>query len=437
MTVEAGVIHALGREFRARYPDDAANALERRPLEDVVRVFEEDADAASLLGRIDPYVATRVLEELSDRAARRVLLATDLSRSALLLARLDPPLRDARLALLDKRAADELRELMAYPADTAGALMDPRVTAFRVGTTVEEAETRLRMLRQRELGSIYLIDREQRVVGMIPLGELAIARPDQRLDELVRGAPLTADAFATREEIVDFLEQRQLASLPVVDAQNRLVGVIRNQALIAAAEREVSADIQTMVGASKDERALSSVGFAVRRRLGWLEINLATAFFAAFIVAIFQDTIARVTALAVLMPVVAGESGNSGMQAVAVTLRGLALREVSLRHWPRLLLKEAGVGLLNGLAVALVTGAGVYLWSRSVPLALVISASMLVSLVVAGVSGTSIPMVLKALGQDPAQASSIFLTTITCGMGLLSFLGLATIFVRFLVDIGP
>ncbi len=437
MSAEAQLIRALGREFRARHPDEAAHALEQRPMEEVVRVFEDDPDAAPLLGRLDPDVATRVLEDLSDDAARRVLLVIDRSRSATLLAGLEQSVRDARLALVDRRVAEEVRELMSYPPDSAGALMDPRVTAFRAGTTVAEAEARLRALRQRELGGIYLIDSEGRLVGAIPLGELAIALPEQRLDELVRGAPAAANAFATREEIVDFFGQRRLASLPVVDAHERLVGVIRNQALIAAAEQEVSADIQTMVGTSKDERALSRVPFAVRHRLPWLQINLATAFFAAFVVGLFQDTIARITALAVLMPVVAGESGNSGMQALAVTMRGLALREVRLVHWPRIVLKEIGVGMLNGVAVALVTGAGVYLWSRSLPLALVISGSMLISMTIAGISGASIPMLLKAAGQDPAQSSSIILTTITCGIGLLSFLGLATIFAGFLVGIGP
>ncbi len=437
MSVEVGVIRALAREFRARHPEDAARALERRPLEDVVRVFEEDPDAAQLLGRLDPDIATRALEEISDDAARRALLATDLSVSAMLLARLEPSLRDARLALLDRRAADQLRELMAYPPDTAGALMDPRVTTFHADATVAEAETRLRLLRQRELGSIYLLDRDGHLVGAIPLGELAIARPEQRLDELVRAAPASANAFATREEIVDFLSSARHASLPVVDAENRLVGVIRNQALFAAAEQEVSADIQTMVGVSKDERALSRVPFAVRQRLPWLQINLATAFFAAFIVGLFQGTIAQITALAVLMPVVAGQAGNSGSQALAVTMRGLALREVRLRHWPRLVIKEMGVGILDGVAVAIVTGAGVYLWSRSLPLAVVISVSMLISMTIAGISGASIPMLLKAAGQDPAQSSSIILTTITCAVGLLSFLGLATLFASRLVDIGP
>jgi magnesium transporter len=210
------------------------------------------------------------------------------------------------------------------------------------------------------------------------------------------------------------------------------VGVIRNDVLVAAAQQEASADLQKMVGGSTDERALSPATFAVKRRLPWLQINLATAFLASAVVALFQGTIARYTALAVLMPVVAGQSGNTGMQSLAVTLRGLALREVRIRHWPRISLKEVAAGALNGIAVALVTAVGVYFWSHSLGLTLVIGVSMVGSMVIASVAGASVPMVLTALKQDPAQASSVILTTVTdCG-GFFSFLGLATVLSRLL-----
>jgi magnesium transporter len=174
------------------------------------------------------------------------------------------------------------------------------------------------------------------------------------------------------------------------------------------------------------------VSFAVRQRLPWLEINLATAFLAAFVVGIFEGTIAQFTALAVLLPVVAGQSGNSGMQALAVTMRGLALREVRLSHWPRLILKEAGVGIVNGLAVAATTMLGVYLWSQSLGLTLVIGSAMVMAMILAGLAGASIPLIMKAFGQDPAQSSSIILTTVTDCSSFLSFLGLATLFLHFL-----
>ncbi|HEX9579471.1 MAG TPA: magnesium transporter, partial [Gemmatimonadales bacterium] len=205
------------------------------------------------------------------------------------------------------------------------------------------------------------------------------------------------------------------------------VGVIRNDVLVKATEQEATADIQAMTGASRDERALSPAPFAVRRRLPWLQINLATAFAASAVVGLFEDTIAKYTALAVLLPVVAGQSGNTGMQALAVTLRGLALREIRLRHWPRVAIKELAAGAMNGVAVALVTSLGVYVWSDSIGLATVIGVAMIGSMVIASIAGASVPMVLTSLGLDPAQASAVVLTTVTdCG-GFFSFLGLATV----------
>ncbi len=182
-----------------------------------------------------------------------------------------------------------------------------------------------------------------------------------------------------------------------------------------------------MVGAGREERALSPPQFAVLKRLPWLEINLATAFLAASVVGLFESTIAKFTALAVLMPVVAGQAGNSGAQALAVTMRGLALREISTRHWFRVLFKEANVGVINGIAIALTTGVGTFVWSRSWGLALVISLSMVLSMVLAGIAGAVIPIALTRLGYDPAQSSTIVLTTVTDVSGFMSFLGIATL----------
>jgi len=213
----------------------------------------------------------------------------------------------------------------------------------------------------------------------------------------------------------------------VTDFEGRIVGVIRHESLMAAAQAEATADVQTMVGASKDERALSKVSFAVRRRLPWLQVNLGTAFLAAAVVGLFEGTIAQFTALAVLLPVVAGQSGNTGSQALAVTMRGLALREIRGRHWLRVSMKEAAAGAINGVAVALVTALAVYMWSDSAGLTAVIAVAMVTSMAIAGLAGASIPMILERLGQDPAQASSIVLTTVTDVVGFFSFLGLATI----------
>jgi len=218
----------------------------------------------------------------------------------------------------------------------------------------------------------------------------------------------------------------------VLNHAGRFIGVIRQSELMAAVEEETSLDIQTMVGASPDEKALSRPWFAVKKRLPWLQINLLTAFLAAAVVGMFESTIAKFTALAVLLPVVAGQSGNAGAQALAVTMRGLVLREISLRHWPAMVWKESATGLVNGVAVALTCGIGVYFWSGSLGLVYIIAIAMVVSMVAAGLAGALVPILLRRFGQDPATASSIILTTVTDVVGFFSFLGIATVFAGML-----
>lgn len=232
--------------------------------------------------------------------------------------------------------------------------------------------------------------------------------------------------------MVEILQREPISVLPVVNHAGRFLGVIRQAELMSAVEEETSVDIQTMVGASPDEHALSRPWFAIRKRLPWLQVNLFTAFLAASVVGFFESTIAKFTALAVLMPMVAGQSGNAGGQALAVTIRGLALREITLRHWPRMVWKESAAGLVNGLAVAATAGIGVYLWSGQLALMAVFCAAMVISMAAAGLAGALVPMILRRFGQDPATASAIFVTTTTDIVGFFSFLGLATLFAGML-----
>jgi len=429
--LELETLRALNGEYLRHHPEEVAAFLNERSPEDTALLLARAPTpmaAAQILERLNPRVAADVLALLDDVLVRAMLAVANPARAAPIIGGLDPAAREAQLARLDERAAQQIRELLAYPADSAGALMDPRISAFGPDTTVEGALRKMRTFKEKELGSIYLMDGQGRLAGAVPLGEIATAEPDTQLKDLIRGEPVSVFVHASREDVVKALDERRVATLPVVDHDGKLIGVIRYRTLVAAAEAEASMGIQTMVGVGKEEHALSRVGFAVRQRLPWLEINLATAFAAAFVVGLFEGTIAQFTALAVLMPVVAGQSGNSGMQALAVTMRGLALREVRPTHWPRLIWKEAGTGIINGFACAVVTSVAVYFWGHSVGLAFVIGAAMVIAMSISGMAGAAVPLVMKALGQDPAQSSSIVLTTITDISGFMSFLGLATIF---------
>jgi magnesium transporter len=379
-----------------------------------------------VLSRLAPDCAADALARIDPDLARPVLSLLDPARGAALLARLDEEARERYVVALEPYLAREIRELIEYPSDSAGHLMDTRVTGFRLSDTVEDALRRMRGLRDRRIHYVFLIDEEGRLIGSVAVQDLALASPEDHLGTLVGGAPACVQATASREEVLEELTTRRVSSLAVVDYDGRLLGVIRHNELVTAVQEEASVDIQTMVGASRDERALSPPLFAVRKRLPWLEVNLATAFLAAAVVGLFEETIAKYTALAVLLPVVAGQSGNTGAQALAVTMRGLALREIRARHGLRVALKEVLAAALNGLAVGVTTALAVYVWSGSAGLMLIIGISMVISMILAGLSGALIPIVLTALRQDPAQSSSIILTTVTDVAGFFSFLGIAT-----------
>jgi len=233
--------------------------------------------------------------------------------------------------------------------------------------------------------------------------------------------------------VLILMRRHRFLALPVVDADGRLIGVIKHDEALRAGQLEAFEDLQKMVGAGGDERALSPVSTVVKRRLPWLYVNLVTAFAAAAVVGIFEGVIQKVTALAVLLPIVSGQGGNTGAQALAVVMRGLALREIVTGAAKRVMVKEILAGLLNGVAIAVVTSAAVWVWSRNVGITLVIGLAMIVNMVVAGLSGAAIPICLRALKRDPAQSSSIFLTTVTDVVGFASFLGFAAIFMSLLI----
>jgi magnesium transporter len=422
-------ILALDRKFLLDHPWEAAQKVEMLDPEAVAAELASQPAPAllPLFRRLAPAAAGRVLESLPRTLALSVLAELLPTETVLILGTLDDQTTQALVEGLDPAIGAEIRELMSYPVDSAGRLMDTRVESFRTSMTARAALDALRRSRARTARSLFLVDEQNRLVAKVGIQEVAVAEPEQPLEQLARPVVASVHPLTPRDDVVEIVESRRLADLPVTDLDGRLVGVIYHSSLIQAMQEDLSADIQMMSGASPDERALSPPLFAVRKRLPWLQINLLTAFLAAAVVGLFESTIAKYTALAVLLPVVAGQSGNSGAQALAVTMRGLVLREITPRQWLGVTLKEAGVGLVNGIAVAVTCGIGVYLWSRSTGLVLVIMISMVLAMVIAGLAGAIVPIVLKRLGQDPAQSSSIILTTVTDVAGFFSFLGIATL----------
>ena len=422
---------ALADTFIDQFPQETTEALELAPVTEIVELLQTQSPerAARILSRISTTLATTALQQLKPNQTRRVLAAMDPVHAAVLLSSLDSESRELQLDNLDAGLARELRDLMSYPEASAGRLMQPRAPSIPARLTVKQVLNRLRRFPPRDTAVLVVTDDSGKLLGLVDLVDVVHADPGTRLETLMHiTTPVRVNALTPREEIIDLFSRYRLRLLPVVDIEDRLLGVIRQSAVIQASQEEAATDLQAMVGVSRNERALSSPVSAMRKRLPWLNINLLTAFLAAAVVGLFENTIAQFTALAVLLPVVAGQSGNTGAQALAVIMRGLALREIQLRHSQRVLLKEILAGTLNGIAIAIVTGLGVLIWSKSIGLALIIAAAMVISMALAGLSGAAIPLVLTRLGQDPAQSASIILSTVTDIVGFFSFLGLATLF---------
>jgi magnesium transporter len=415
--------------FFTEHPAQAAATLEARSVKDVAALLASvpGPRVAPVLERLNAQVGAAALARLDPDAGASLVAALDPVRAAGLLANMDEAARAQLAARLPAALANDLQRVLEFPIGTAGWLMDARVTTFPETTSVRQTLEVIRTLSGVRITDIVIASASHDFVGVVALQDLVGASPERPLAELVRRDAPHVAPMATRDDVVGLMDAYSLASIPVVGLDGKVLGIIQHHALVDAAQQMLGGDMQQMVGAGAEERALSSAWFSVKSRLPWLQINLLTAFLASAVVGVFDETIAKFTALAVLMPVVAGQSGNTGAQALAVTARGLALREIRTSHVWRVLSKELVVSLVNGVAVALVTCIGVLLWSQSPALALVIGVSMIVSMVLAALAGGAIPIILTALDRDPATASSIILTTVTDVCGFFSFLGLATL----------
>lgn len=420
-------LESMFRTYVGEHPTDAARALEALPPKEAARLIQ-DLPArlvGPVLGRLNPGAAAALLTTLGPEPMRELLAPMESRHAAAILHHLEDAAREAMLSGLDPDGAKRIRILLQYPSDTAGGMMKTRITSVPIDVTASQAVAALRRAPRTTLFYIYVTDRDGKLVGVLNIRELLLASPRDPIEPLVHRDVVTVPASLRRDELAELVRERHFVALPVVDSEGYLLGVVKTDEILDAIEQEAFGDLQKMVGAGEDERALSPVSLVVRKRLPWLYVNLATAFLASGVVGLFEGTIEKVTALAVLLPVVAGQGGNTGAQSLAVVMRGMALRELLPGSTRRLLMKEGVAALVNGIAISLGTGLAVFLWDGRWGLVVVIGAAMVVNMTAAGLAGAVIPLMLRALGRDPAQASSIFLTTVTDIIGFAAFLGFA------------
>ena len=402
--------------------EDAGRLLAHMSASEIASVFDRvrDDDASKLAGSLDPVALSHMLDEADPRAAAHLLRELPLERSSDVLSRMEE--RETVEALLRQRA------------HTAGAHMTPEFVSLAPTMTVDEAIATVRQRRppRDTVDMLYVVDERQRPLGQVSLRALLLAEPVVKIKDIM-SRNVTCVRFDDDErECARLLSHYHLSMLPVVDGEGRLVGVIPPTESLEVADGQATADMYHMIGLSSAERVFAPFSDSVRRRLPWLSINLGTAVLAGLVVSLFESTIAAAVALAAFLPVIAGQGANAGSQTLTIIVRSLALGEVTLQNVRRAILKESLLAVANGAVIGLLAGIVACVWMGDVWFGVVLAVSMFLTMIVAGVSGALSPVVLKALGIDPALASTVVVTTITDVAGFFFLLGVATLMLGYI-----
>ncbi len=448
------VLDSVKRLLRIGATANLLNLLQKQHPADLAQIFGELADkdreaAFSLLTERNGRLAMEAVSELGPEAGAALLatrsaeeiakLAQEIPSddAAALIDYLPEELSAAVLDLMRPKESGVVENLLEYDEQTAGRIMNPHVFALNEDLTVGEAITELQSARDVEMVFyLYVVDERRHLVGVVSLRRLLLVSPETPLKRIMTADLLSVRVDTDQEEVARLVASYNLLAIPVADEENKLVGVITVDDVIDVIKDEATEDIYRLAGVAGDERAFTPAGESLRKRLPWLGVNLVTAFLAASVVALFEDTISQITALAVFMPIVAGMGGNAATQTLTVIVRGIALGELNWGNSRKALMKEAVVGIGNGLVLGFVAAAVAWATRGNPVLGLVLCAAMIINMFVAATAGTLVPLGLRAVNVDPALASSVFITTLTDVFGFLAFLGLATVFMSYLVQAG-
>jgi magnesium transporter len=445
------VLDSVKRLQRMGATSNLVNLLQKQYPADLAQLFAELPDkdrgsAFSLLVERNSRLAMEALSELgpeagagllAGRSAEEIVKLTQELPSddvAAIIDNLPEELSAAVLELMQKKPASaDVGELLEYPEKTAGRIMNPKVFALSEDLTAAEAIAALQAARDVEMVFyLYVIDARRHLVGVVSLRRLLLVPPDTPLKRIMTTDLISARVDMDQEEVARQVASYNLLAIPAVDEENKLVGVITVDDVIDVIKDEATEDVYRLAGVASDDRVFTTPIESLRKRLPWLVVNLVTAFIAASVVKIFEGTIGIVTSLAVFMPVVAGMGGNAATQTLAVIVRGIALGELTWSNSRKALIKEALVGLGNGVACGIVGGSVVWLIQGTPWMGVILALAMIINMFVAATAGTLIPLSLRALKIDPALASSVFITTLTDVFGFLSFLGLGALFIKYL-----
>ncbi len=432
-SIRTGTLDALHDEIVTLHPADLGDLLEglsRDERSTVLRTFGEEL-AAEVLIEVEGVVLEDVLEHLDDQVIADNIDELNSDDAIDLLEDLDEEAKQKILASLPAAKRWAAEDALRYPESSTGRLMAREFVTvpadWNVGQTIDflRAEPDL----PDDFYDIYLVDEAYRPIGSVSVSHVLRTRRQEALTDVANGDLRLFSPMLDQEELAHTFRQYGFSSAPVTDEENgRLLGVVTLDDIVHVIDEEAEDDLMRLVGLGKESDINRSSLQTARNRFIWLTVNLATAVLASMVISLFQGTIQEIVALAVLMPIVASMGGNAGTQTLAVAVRALAMKDLRARKAVQFITREALVGLFNGVGFAVIAFVFSALWFQDLRLGVVIGIAMLVNLVVAGISGTLVPIILDRLKVDPANASAVFLTTITDVVGFLVFLGLAAAF---------
>lgn len=428
----------------------------------VVRVLDKfrPAELADLFAHLSPAeqrtfidilyaqeAAAKTLSELPDGILSEMLSLLDDERVGKMLERLAPDDAAYFVALLDRDRVDAVLEhtephqreriehIRIYPKESAGSLMTSEMLTLRDNVNVRDA---IEMIRERAPTSefifyVYVVNDAGTFLGVVPIRRLITAAAEATLSDVMVADPIAVSATTDQEEVVELTARYNLLAVPVVDDNFKLLGVITVDDVIDVMQQEATEDMYLMQGLSGDDRVYSPMSTSIRKRFPWMVLNLATAMLSASVVGLFEESITELVILATFMPVVAGMGGNGGTQTLTVVTRGIALGELEFSDGWSAIWKQSVVGVVIGIGVGAITAVLAWMWKGTPALGLVLCAAMIINLAVAGLAGAAVPLFLKAINQDPALGGGVIVTTCTDVAGFFAFLGLATIFMQYLV----
>ena len=421
----------LNKTLKELHPADSADLIENLIIEKRAKLIElEDFSLdPEIFIELNESVQTEIFIILSIESIVNILKRLESDNALKIIENLNEEKKNIVLEKLPPKDRFLLQEGLSYPEDSAARIMQREFTAIPSDWSVGQTIDYLRENKDlpEEFLEIFIVDNNFKPIGTVPSSKVLRTSRDSKMNSLMNEMQVLIPVDMDKEEVGHIFENYNLISAGVIDKNNKLVGMITADDVFTILKEEAGEDVLRLSGVG-DEEITDSIFKKTKRRFNWLLLNLFTALLATWVISIFGASIEEMVALAFLMPIVASMGGNAGMQTLAVTIRALATKELSSRNFSKIVSKEFVIGILNGIIFAIITGTIVQLWFKEINLSILISVSMILNMIAAGLFGILVPVSLKKFNIDPAIASSVFVTTITDVIGFLSFLGIGAYF---------